>query len=88
MLKGEVEEEVETCLHDAETCFQHALEVARSQQAKSLELRTAMSLSHLWKKQNKREKARKLLGEIYDWFTEGFNTADLKEAKALLEEIS
>ncbi|NIO03976.1 MAG: hypothetical protein GTN74_04995, partial [Proteobacteria bacterium] len=72
----------------AETCFHRALEHARSQQAKSLELRAAMSLSRLWQQQSKREEARKLLAEIYGWFTEGFDTADLKEAKALLEKLA
>jgi predicted ATPase len=73
---------------EAEACFQKAIEVARRQQAKSWELRAVMSLSRLWQKQGKREEARELLSEIYDWFTEGFDTADLKEAKALLEELS
>lgn len=72
----------------AEGCFQKALEVARRQEAKSLELRAAMSLSRLWQRQGKKEEARKLLAEIYGWFTEGFDTADLKEAKALLEELA
>jgi len=72
----------------AEACFQKALEVARGQQAKSLELRAAMSLSRLWQRQDKRVEARKLLADIYSWFTEGFGTADLKAAKALLEELS
>jgi predicted ATPase len=71
----------------AEECFQQALAVARRQQAKSLELRTAMSLSRLWQRQGKRAKARELLAPIYGWFTEGFDTADLQEAKALLDEL-
>jgi predicted ATPase len=62
--------------------------VARHQQAKSLELRAAISLSRLWQHQGKRAEARELLAEIYGWFTEGFDTADLREAKALLEELS
>jgi len=69
----------------AEACFQRALEVARRQQARSLELRAAMSLSRLWRQQGKREAAQQLLAPIYGWFTEGFDTADLQEAKALLE---
>ena len=73
---------------DAEACFRQAIEIARRQQAKSLELRAAMSLSRLWQKQGKKEEARTLLQEIYDWFTEGFDTADLREAKALLEALS
>jgi predicted ATPase len=64
------------------------LDIARSQQAKSLELRAAMSLSRLWQRQGKRDEARELLAPIYDWFTEGFDTADLQEAKALLGELS
>ena len=71
-----------------EICFQQALAVARRQQAKSLELRAAMSLSRLWYDQGKKAEARQLLGEIYGWFTEGFDTADLKQAKALLEELT
>jgi predicted ATPase len=73
---------------EAEASLQQALTVARRQQAKSLELRAAMSLSRLWQRQGKRDEARQLLTEIYDWFTEGFDTADLQEAKALLEEFS
>jgi TOMM system kinase/cyclase fusion protein len=75
-------------LSSPQECFHKAIEVARRQQAKSLELRAAMSLSRLWGKQEKKEEARKMLSEIYGWFTEGFDTADLKEAKALLEELS
>jgi predicted ATPase len=71
---------------EAEACFQRALAIARRQQAKSLELRAAMSLSRLWQQQGKRDEARQLLAEIYGWFTEGFDTADLQEAKALLDE--
>jgi len=71
-----------------EGCFQKALEVARSQSAKSLELRAAMSLSRFWQRQGKKEEARELLAGIYGWFTEGFDTADLKEAKVLLEELA
>jgi predicted ATPase len=72
----------------AEGCFQKALALARRQQAKSWELRAATSLSRLWQQHDKREEARHLLPEIYGWFTEGFETADLREAKALLEELS
>jgi predicted ATPase len=71
---------------EAEACFQQALDIARRQQAKSLELRAATSLSRLWQRQGKRDAARQVLGEVYGWFTEGFNTADLQEAKALVEE--
>jgi predicted ATPase len=73
---------------DAETCYNRALDVARRQEAKSLELRAAMSLSRLWKQQGKRVEASKLLAEIYGWFTEGFGTVDLQEAKILLEELA
>ena len=62
--------------------------VARRQQAKSLELRAAMSLARLWQQQGKRAEARDLLAPVYGWFTEGFDTADLQEAKTLLEELS
>ena len=68
---------------EAEECFRKALDIARRQQAKSLELRAAMSLSRLWQQQGKQEEARQMLADIYGWFTEGFDTADLKEAKAL-----
>ena len=72
----------------AEACFQQALAIARRQQAKSWELRAAMSLSRLWQQQGKRAEAYELLAPIYGWFTEGFDTADLQEAKALLEELA
>jgi len=72
---------------EAEACFQHALDVARRQQAKSYELRAAMSLSRLWQRQGKRDAARALLAGLYDWFTEGFDTLDLQEARALLEAL-
>ncbi len=71
----------------AETCFQRALDLARSQLAKSLQLRAAMSLSRLWQQHGKQEEARRLLKEIYGWFAEGLDTPDLQEAKALLEEL-
>jgi tetratricopeptide (TPR) repeat protein len=72
----------------AETCFQQALAIARRRQAKSLELRAAMSLSRLWQQRGKNDEACELLTPIYSWFTEGFDTADLQEAQALLEELS
>jgi predicted ATPase len=72
---------------EAEAYFQQALAVARRQQAKSLELRAAMSLARLWQRQDKQVEAHELLAPIYGWFTEGFDTADLQEAKALLEEL-
>src|SRR5262249_40636588 len=70
---------------EAESYFYQALEVARYRQAKSWELRAAMSLSRLWEQQGKRAEARALLAPIYSWFTEGFDTADLQEAKALFD---
>jgi len=73
---------------EAEMHFQQALDIARRQQAKTLELRTAIGLSRLWQQQGKREAARQLLEPIYGWFTEGFNTADLQEARAVLEELT
>ncbi len=73
---------------EAEVCFQEALAIARRQQAKSLELRAAVSLSRLWQQQGKHEAAQKLLSPIYHWFTEGWDTLDLQEAKALLEELA
>ena len=73
---------------EIEACFRRAIDVARHQQSKSWELRASMSLSRLWQKQGKKEEARKLLQEIYGWFTEGFDTKDLQETKTLLEELS
>ena len=72
---------------EAESCFHQALATARQQQAKSLELRAAMSLSRLWQQQGKQAEARELLAPVYGWFTEGFDTADLQEAKTLLHEL-
>jgi class 3 adenylate cyclase/predicted ATPase len=69
-----------------EVCFQKAIDIARQQEAKSWELRATMSLARLWQQQGKRQEARELLAPIYGWFTEGFDTADLQEAKALLDE--
>lgn len=73
---------------EAEVCFQQALAVARRQQARSFELRAAMSLARLWRQQGKHAEAQALLAPIYHWFTEGFDTADLQEAKALLEDLA
>jgi predicted ATPase len=72
----------------AEAYFNEALAVARQQQAKSWELRAAMSMARLWRDQGKHEEARELLAPVYGWFTEGFDTLDLKEAKALLDELA
>jgi predicted ATPase len=71
----------------AEECFQQALLVARHQQAKSLELRAAISLSWLWQHQGKRAAAYDLLAPVYGWFTEGFDSADIQEAKVLIEAL-
>ena len=73
---------------EAETWLQRALDVARHQEAKSLELRAAMSLSRLWQQQGKQAEAQALLAPVYGWFTEGFDTVDLQEAKALLDELA
>jgi predicted ATPase len=72
---------------EAEAWLQRALDVARRQEAKSLELRAAMSLSQLWQQQGKQAEARALLTPIYAWFTEGFDTVDLQEARALLDAL-
>jgi predicted ATPase len=73
---------------EAEECFLKAIDIARRQSAKSLELRAVMSLSRLWQQQGKKNEAHSMLSEIYGWFTEGFDTKDLQEAKALIEELS
>jgi predicted ATPase len=90
-LRGElllVQADTKQQIAEAEQCFQQALAIARTQQAKSLELRAAMSLSRLWQAQGKCAAARQMIAEIYGWFTEGFDTADLQEAKALRDELS
>ena len=73
---------------EAEACFLKAIEVSRKQQAKSLELRATMSLARLWQQKGKAAEAHQMLSEVYDWFTEGFDTKDLQEAKALLAELA
>jgi predicted ATPase len=73
---------------EAEACFRHAIDCARRQGARSMELAAALSLSRLWRGQGKHDDARTLLAEIYGWFTEGFDTRDLQAAKALLDELS
>jgi predicted ATPase len=75
-------------VEQAEACFQDALRIARGQSAKSWELRAATGLSRLWQRRGKKVEAQRLLAEIYGWFTEGFDTADLKTAKALLDELA
>jgi adenylate cyclase len=74
--------------HDAETCLQQALDVSRRQAARALELRAAVSLSRLWQRQGMRDEAHALLVPVYGWCTEEFDTADLQEAKALLEALA
>ncbi|MBZ5615740.1 MAG: AAA family ATPase [Acidobacteriia bacterium] len=86
-LKGELLK-VQDKTEEAERCFLKAIEIARQQAAKSLELRACTSLARFWQKQDKRTEARQLLSEIYGWFTEGFDTADLKEAASLLNELT
>ena len=73
---------------EVEACFLKAIEIAQQQRAKSLELRATTSLARLWQQQGKTSEAHRRLSEIYDWFTEGFDTKDLQEAKALIEELS
>jgi predicted ATPase len=73
---------------EAESCFQQAISIAQNQSAKSWELRAATCLARLWQRQNKHQEAHDLLAPVYNWFTEGFDTADLIEAKALLDELS
>ncbi len=73
---------------EAEACFKQAIEIARGQSAKSFELRAAMGLARLWHGQGKRAEARDLLAPVYGWFTEGSDTADLKDAKALLDDLT
>jgi predicted ATPase len=71
-----------------ESCFEKAIDSARQRAEKSLELRASTSLARLWQKNGKRKEAQRLLSETYSWFTEGFDTADLKEAASLLRELS
>ena len=78
----------DTLLQEAEQCLHEAIDIAQQQQAKSWELRAAMSLACLWQQQRKKAEAHRLLAEVYDWFTEGFDTADLQDAKTLLDELA
>jgi predicted ATPase len=73
---------------EGQSVVEEALRIARRQQAKSYELRAATSLARLWAESGRREEARELLAPVYDWFTEGLDTADLKEAKGLLDELT
>jgi DNA-binding winged helix-turn-helix (wHTH) protein/tetratricopeptide (TPR) repeat protein len=86
IIRGQDGEDHREKTAEAETCFRHAVDVARQQNAKSLELRAVMRLSRLWQQQGKRDEARELLAEVVGWFTEGFDTGDLKAAKVLLGE--
>jgi predicted ATPase len=81
----ETEPEVQT---EAEECLRKAIEIARRQEAKYLELKAVMSLSRLWQQQGKKDEARRMLAEIYGWFSEGFDTKDLNDAKALIDQLS
>jgi adenylate cyclase len=93
-LKGELTlqqsdvQSLESRVREAEGCFLKAIEIARKQQAKSLELRAVTSLARLWQTQGKRTEAHRLLSEVYNWFTEGLDTKDLQEARALLDELA
>jgi predicted ATPase len=88
-LKGELRlMGVPSATAEAERCFRDSLEVARAQAARWWELRTITSLARLLRDTNRRDEARAMLAEIYNWFTEGFDTADLKDAKALLDELN
>ena len=88
-LKGELLlKQDDSAVAEAQRSFQRAIEIARIQGAKSLELRATMSLARLLDKQGHRDEARAMLAEIYNWFTEGFDTADLKDAKALLDQLA
>ena len=86
-LKGELTLAQPSAQKEAEAYILKAIDIARQQQAKSLELRATMSLARLWQQQGMRHEAYQTLSEIYNWFTEGFDTRDLQEAKTLLEEL-
>ena len=87
-LKGELLRQKSLPDGEVEACFRQAIDLARRQQAKSLELRAVMSLGRLWQRQGKREASRQMLADIYNWFTEGFDTADLQAARSMLDELS
>jgi predicted ATPase len=87
-LKGELILSMEGAAPAAERCFRRSIEVAREQEARSPELRAATSLARLWAERGERQKAHDLLAPVYDWFTEGFDTADLRDAKALLDGLA
>ncbi len=87
-LKASREHPASAIEKEAETCFEKALEIARAQSAKSWELRAAISLARLWQQQGKHADAHQLLSGIYNWFTEGFETSDLRDARTLIEALS
>jgi predicted ATPase len=87
-LKGELLQHDHGAAEEAASCFRQAIDAARGQQSKPLELRAATSLARLWRDQGKIAEARDLLAPVYGWFTEGFETSDLKGAEALLDELS
>ena len=87
-LKGELTLAQSSVQKEAEECFHKAIAIARKQQAKSLELRAVMSVSRLWQQQGKKKESHEMLAKLYSWFTEGFDTKDLQEAKALLEQLT
>ena len=87
-LKGELLDEMGTAASAVEACYEQAYMLAHNQQAKALELRAAVSLGRFWQRQGKRAQARRVLAEIYDWFSEGAETVDLQEARALLAELT
>ena len=78
----------QNCLTESEASFQRSIRIAQAQQAKSLELRAVRDLARLWGEQGRHAEARDLLAPVYGWFTEGFDTADLKQARALLDELT
>jgi class 3 adenylate cyclase/tetratricopeptide (TPR) repeat protein len=87
-LEGELRRQLSLAAADAERCFEQAIDLARRCEAKTLELRATTSLARLWRDGGRREDAHRVLTDVYEWFTEGFETADLKTAKALLDELS
>jgi predicted ATPase len=87
-LRGKLRQAQGAPVHEVEACYGHALDTAHQQKAKSLELRAAMSLARLWQQQDKRIQAYDLLAEVFGWFTEGFDTPDLQDAKRLLDKLS
>jgi len=87
-IEGELRRVKDDPIADTEACFQEALSIARNQRAKSFELRAATSLARLWRDQGRHDEARRLLADIYDWFSEGFDTLDMTKAKLLLDDMA